>query len=55
MSNSKYRDKVIIRKRMVFIFALLILAFIGLVIKMGTIMIGQSPMLKKKDCGSMDK
>ncbi len=48
MSNSKYRDKVIIRKRMVFIFALLILAFIGLVIKMGTIMIGQSPMLKKK-------
>lgn len=33
---------------MMFIFALLILAFIGLVIKMGTIMIGQSPELKKK-------
>ncbi len=48
MSNSKYRDKVIIRKRMMFIFALLILAFIGLVIKMGTIMIGQSPELKEK-------
>jgi len=47
LSNSKYRDKVIIRKRMIFVFALLILAFIGLVIKMGTIMIGQSPKLKE--------
>nr|WP_050607656.1 stage V sporulation protein D [Clostridium niameyense] len=48
MTKKGYRDKVIIRKRMVLIFCLLLLLFTGLVGRLLYIMINQSPDLKKK-------
>lgn len=42
MGNGKYRDKVIIMRRMLFVFSILFLLFFVLIIKLCTIMIGNS-------------
>ncbi|GAA0743776.1 stage V sporulation protein D [Clostridium oceanicum] len=48
MSKKEYRDKVIIRKRMVVVFCFLFICFIGLIVRMSNVMIVQSPKLKEK-------